>query len=213
MFSTSICRTLLAWAFTARGGQLTAIASLVCGCEVLGADASDEPDQPFTPDSAPSCHPADVDVGGGSATISGTSDGTPFAPVTTALWMGAPDSDASTVVHLFAQPVACGELCAAGWDQRIRSGTQILELKMFGRNLAAYPVVKTPTPAPGEAAASYTVSTSTGTPAEIFATGGTVKLTDLLPGAVASGAFALVFDSNHLDGTFNAVFCPGGHEP
>src|SRR5207237_125509 len=124
MFSTSICRTLLSRAVTARAGRLMAIASLSCGCEVLGAEARDDPDQPVAPDSAASCRSTDAEVESNSATISGTSDGTPFASVTTALWLGAPDSDATTVVHLFAQPVACGELCAAGWDQRIRNGTQ-----------------------------------------------------------------------------------------
>src|SRR6267142_2736646 len=143
MFPTSICRTLLARSMSAR---LMAFAFTLTGCEVLGAESADEPDQPVAMDSAVSCSTTDADVPTGSGIIAGSGDGTPFTSVATALWLGAPDSDATTVVHLFAGPVACAELCAAGWDQRIRTGTQILELKMLGKSPAAFPVVQTPTP-------------------------------------------------------------------
>ena len=151
--------------------------------------------------------------GAGSGTISGAVNGASFTSVATSYVLGAPDDAATTVVYLFSKAVACSDLTAPGWDTRIANGTQFVELKMFGTTPATYKVVTTLTPAPGEASVNYTLSATTGTPAEQSGGGGTVTLNDVQPSTSASGSFALVFGTSHLDGAFESAFCAGGHEP
>ncbi len=153
------------------------------------------------------------DAGGGSGSVDGSVGGTPFGGAAASLWLGSPDDPATTVVYLFSKPVACSELATPGWDTRIANGTQMLEMKMFGTSPATYKVVTTQTPAPGEAAVNYTLSATSGTPAEQVGSGGTITLTKTTAGVRATGSFALNFATSNLAGTFDAAFCAGGHEP
>jgi hypothetical protein len=105
------------------------------------------------------------------------------------------------------------ELCGTGWDARITDKTQSLELKLFGTSPGTFTVVKTPTPGPGEAAVNYTLSSTTGTPAELAATAGQVVLDALDANQSARGSFTLELATDTLNGTFDAAYCPGGHEP
>lgn len=152
-------------------------------------------------------------AGSGSGTVTGSVGGAPFGTVATVLWAGAPDDPATTVVYVFSKPVECSELATPGWDTRITNGTSVLEMKSFGTTPGTYKVVSTLTPAPGEASVNYTLSSTTGTPKEDGSTGGTVTLTALTPNTSAKGSFMLTFASGPLTGTFDAVYCPGGHEP
>ena len=171
-----------------------------------GEGASDSGDANAAPDGGPAS-------GAGTGTISGAVNGASFTNVATSYVLGAPDDAATTVVYLFSKPVACSDLAAPGWDTRIANGTQFVELKMFGTTPATYKVVTTLTPAPGEASVNYTLSATSGTPAEQSGGGGTITLKDVKPTTSASGSFALVFGASHLDGTFESAFCAGGHEP
>jgi hypothetical protein len=141
--------------------------------------------------------------------------GKQFVGVRTAYWIGAPDSSATTVVYMFGGPVACSDLQTPGWDARIADGTQVLEMKMFGTTApATFTVTPSPTPAPGEAAVNYTLSSTTGTPMETSASGGKIHLLSLSPGMNAAGTFQLVYaNGGSLMGDFEAISCPGGHEP
>jgi hypothetical protein len=154
-----------------------------------------------------------VDAGRGSGTIMGSPDGTAFDTVGTSLWIGSPDSDATTVVYLFSGPVGCGELCSPAWDQRILNDTQVLEMKLFGTGPGTFTAVTTLTPAPGEASVNFTRSSTSGTPMEVFGSGGSVTLSTLQANTAASGTFSLMFGAQAVSGTFNAMYCPGGHEP
>ena len=162
--------------------------------------------------------PGGTDTGGGDTTtggntISGSADGTPFDTVSMALWFGAPDDPATTVIYVFSKPVKCSDFSTPGWDKRITDKTQFLEMKMFGLTPATYTVTTSATPAPGEASVNYTLSSTSGVPVETASSGGTVTLSTITPTTNATGSFALHFGANNLNGTYDATYCPGGHEP
>jgi hypothetical protein len=150
---------------------------------------------------------------GGTGTIDGEAADASFTHAANSLWLGAPDSPATIVVYIFSNPVACSELAMPGWDTRVTDRTQILEMKMFGTTPATYTVVTTMTPAPGESVVNYTLSSQTGVPTEQFGTGGSVTVTAINANTRANGNFNLQFGSGSLSGSFDAAFCPGGHEP
>ena len=151
--------------------------------------------------------------GTGTGMVTGSIGGAPFGSVATALWAGAADDPATTVVYVFSKPVACSELATPGWDTRITNGTSVLEMKSFGSTPGMYKVVSTLTPAAGEASVNYTLSSTTGTPKEDGSTMGMVTLTMLTPNVSAQGTFTLTFATSTLSGSYDAVYCPGGHEP
>ena len=156
---------------------------------------------------------APTDGSTGGSTVSGSADGTPFDTAAMALWLGAPDDPATTVVYVFSKPVKCSDLSTPGWDKRITNATQFLEMKMFGTTPATYKVTGSPTPAPGEAAVNYTLSSTAGVPKETAGTAGTVTLATVVATTDATGSFALTFGTHSVTGTYDATFCPGGHEP
>ncbi|MDB4993558.1 MAG: hypothetical protein JWM74_990 [Myxococcaceae bacterium] len=180
-----------------------------------GGSGGDAPDGTVTDAGPTDSQPSDAPLpdGGGAGTVSGSVDGTPFTTVTTSYLIGAPDSAETTVVFVFSKPVKCSDLATPGWDQRIADGTQLLEMKIFGKDPGAFKAVTTVTPAPGEASVNYTLSSTAGTPKETGSSGGSVTLEALAASTSAQGRFSLQFGASKLDGTFDAVFCPGGHEP
>ena len=163
-------------------------------------------------DNGSSCQ-ATNDAGQGSGTVSGAVNGMPFGSAANSLWIGKPDSAETTVVYLFSQPISCSALCSPGWDARIGDGITVLELKALGVAPATFPVVKTPTPALGEAVVNVTISSASATPSETSGSGGTLSLTRLQAKQTATGTFDLLFASENLSGSFNAAYCPEGHEP
>lgn len=154
-----------------------------------------------------------ADSASGGNSISGSVGGTTFDTANMALWLGAPDDPSTTVVYLFSKPVNCSDLSTPGWDKRITDKTQFLEMKMFGLTPATFTVTTSATPAPGEAVVNYTLSATTGTPKETGGGGGTVTLTTVNATKNVTGSFALKFGTESLNGTYDAVYCPGGHEP
>jgi hypothetical protein len=57
------------------------------------------------------------------------------------------------------------------------------------------------------------LSSTSGTPMETLASSGTVTFSSIPSNAGTVGTFALAFGSDHLNGTFDAVFCAAGVEP
>jgi hypothetical protein len=117
------------------------------------------------------------------------------------------------VIYAFDTPVSCSDLYAPGWDARIRESTGALEMKLFGKAPAEYAVSTTPSPAAGEAAVNFTVSSTSATPVESSSKGGSVKLDAIDAGKRATGGFDLSFSDGALKGTFDAAWCADGHEP
>jgi len=151
--------------------------------------------------------------GTGAGTVAGSFDGRPFDVVGAAYAIGQADDPAQTmVVYVFAGAVACADLASPGWDARITDQTQALELKVIGTSTGAYPVATGPTPGSGESSDNYTLSSTSGTPAETSASGGQVVI-DGLDGST-TGSFDLQFPSGDaLSGSFDATSCPQGTEP
>ena len=145
--------------------------------------------------------------------IAGTAHGKPFSVAPTAWLIGKPDTLTDTVVYLFSEKVDCDQITKAGWDGTLADGTQMLEIKMIGSDLAVYPVVATATPAPGEASVNTTL-VSAGQPTEGAAKSGTVTLAAFTAGASAAGSFDLKFAGGEaLSGTFAVTYCAAGREP
>jgi hypothetical protein len=153
--------------------------------------------------------------GGNSGnTVHGTVGGQPFEMVSNAWLIGAPDDPQQTrVIYVFDKPVACSEISMAGWDTTITNATQAIEIKLIGTKPAKYPVATGAQPATGEASVNYTLSATTGTPAETLSKGGSVTLDAITDGKSASGSFDLTFPSGSVTGTFDAAYCANGHEP
>ena len=145
---------------------------------------------------------------------SGAIDGRAFDRVASAWLIGRPDDPARTrVLHLFDQPVKCGEISHTGWDESITDGTQVLELKLIGSTPGDYSVAVDGRPGMGQTDANYTLSSQQGTPSEVSATAGQVTLSSLQDGVSAQGSFELNFPGGGVSGEFDAVYCPGGREP
>ena len=149
-----------------------------------------------------------------AGSVMGSVNGTAFNTASSAFWIGSPDDPKTTVVYVFDKPLKCGDIKLPGWDTKIPDGTQVLEMKMFGTTPASYKITTSMTPAVGEAAVNYTLSSQTGTPTETFSMGGTVVLTTRVAMMSATGSFTIDFGGGDmLKGTYNAIYCPGGHEP
>ena len=187
---------------------------LVAACGEGGSgEAADGPQPPGGAAGTSAMCPSEATGATGSGSITGSVRGMGFDTVASSRWIGAPDSLDTSVVYVFSTAVACTELCSPGWDQRIVDQSRILELKMFGTSPATFTVVTTATPGPGEASVNYTLASTSGTPAEVSSSRGSVTLDMLEPGQRATGSYALAFGTEMLTGTFDASFCPGGHEP
>ena len=198
---------------------LACVGVAACGAPAVASDADAGHDGATTPLVDMGVRPIDggatTDAAvSGAGDVTGSVGGTSFDTVASSYVIGAPDDPATTVVYVFSSPVACSELATPGWDRRISNATSVLEMKLFGLDPATFTVVTTPTPAPGEAAINYTLSSTAGTPVETGSRSGTVTLSTIAPMGPATGAFNLGFvGTDHLMGHFNATFCPGAHEP
>jgi hypothetical protein len=152
----------------------------------------------------------DVAPGG---TVSGSADGRDFGPVATAFVIESPDSNAATVVYLFSKAVRCLDLSFSQWDQALDPNTMVLELDIVGKAPGSYLAVDTSAPSAREAVVRVARASARGGRGESRASGGWLTVDALSPGGPARGSFALTFGSRPMSGSFNAAFCPEGHEP
>lgn len=170
------------------------------------------------------------DMGGGmmtgTGTVTGDVNGGPFGTVSQAWMLGHPDSASTVVVYLFNKPVSCHDMTAMFgqmmWDQRIPSGTQFLEMKMFGPVTPTTPAIApgtftattSMTPAPGEATVNQSLTAGATASAETSGSGGTIMVTSIVDKQSVAGTFNLTFTGGKtFTGSFNAGFCDVGVEP
>ena len=134
--------------------------------------------------------------------------------VADAWWLGQPDDPARTrVIDVFDQPVRCAEISAPGWDKTVADASQVLEIKLVGTQPGRYALAANGRPATGEADVNYTLTSTSGTPSEVPAKSGFVKLDSITNRGAADGSFDLTFADGNVAGSFHAVYCPGGSEP
>jgi hypothetical protein len=163
----------------------------------------------------------------------GSADGTtPFGTIAQAWWMGMPDPGTSgsietTVIYLLSKSMNCTAMKpGSGWDAKVPTGTQVLELKLAWKPATAapstFPTQYTVTdvkglgsapPPPGSAFALWVIGPVTGNVVETPGNSGTVILTGLNAGKNATGSIDITWSGNKLTGTFDAAFCAGGGEP
>ncbi len=184
---------------------LTILALLAC----KDGEPSPAPESaPLPPAPVPVDAPADE-----QGTIAGAAGGTPFNRVAAAFVIESPDSDATTVVYLFSNPVRCLDLSFSGWDRAVSNGTLVLELKLLGKAPGTFLAVKDGALSVREATAEWMRTSADPPPVEVRSRGGFITLETLSARGPATGAFSLDFGASRLTGTFKAAFCPGGHEP
>jgi hypothetical protein len=170
-----------------------------------------KPSEPGRPTPAPSGLATGDEALAG--TVSGSADGRDFGPVAASFVIESPDSSAATIVYLFSKPVRCLDLSFSDWDQSIGSNTMVLELDIVGKAPGSYLVVDSPAPSPREAGVRVARAGARGASPESRATGGWLTIDGLSPGGPARGSFTVTFGSRQMTGSFDAAFCPGGHEP
>jgi len=184
---------------------------LLCAalCPVACTDRHSRP----TPEVVAAPAPTSDDAAEEKSTIAGSVGRMPFIHVRAAFVIESPDSDATTVVYLFSNPVRCLDLSFSGWDRTIANGTLVLELKLLGNAPGAFLAVTSSTLSARQAAAEWMRTSAEPPPVEVRSTGGRVTLDALVPRGPATGTFALDFGASQLTGSFKAAFCAGGHEP
>ncbi len=148
----------------------------------------------------------------GTGTASGMIGDRAYEAVADARWIGAPDDPKQTrVIYVFDKLVSCAALSNAGWDTVVTDGTQAFEMKLIGTAAGTYPV--TARPATGEASVNYTVTSTSGTPAEVTATAGSVTADTFVDQTSADGSFDLTVPGGSVTGAFHATYCAAGREP
>ena len=141
----------------------------------------------------------------GPGTIAGAAGGTPFTHVAAAFVIDGPESDATTVVYLFSNPVRCLDLSFSAWDRAVSNGTLVLELKLLGTAPGTFLVVTGSTLSVREAAVEWMRTSVDPPPVEVRSKGGFVRLETLSTSGPATGAFSLDFGASRLTGTFMAA--------
>ena len=176
------------------------------------ADASDSGVVVDAPSEVALDAPAEAG-GSGSGTISGSVKGATFDTVMSSYWIGTPDDPATIAVYLIGKPITCAEISKSGWSHTIPASTQVFEMIMTGSAAGTYKVSTANPPPAGEAEVQYIFAQPTKN--ETRANAGTITLGTLTPKSEAIGSFSVQFPdgTSKLDGTFDAVYCPTGHEP
>lgn len=183
------------------------------GDSASAQDATPAGDAAPSADSPVSAEVAAADATSAANSISGTAMGQPFSEVGATWYIGKPDTPTDTVVFVFNMPVACDQITKAGWDSKLPKGALSLEMGMKGSKLDTYPVVSTPTPAPGEAFVNISLTKGSGAN-EVGALSGKLVLEQYVAQTSAKGSFELVLPGGEqLNGTFDAKYCAGGREP
>jgi len=143
-----------------------------------------------------------------------------FNTIAQATWVGSPDSPGTAVIYLLSQPYSCKVpdwAPGGGWDGRVPSGAQIIELKTAGNMPATFSVTSVgaagaqPPPA-GMAYVHWSLHNGA-TPVEVPAVGTTVTIDTVNPKQNITGTFSLSFGGHMVSGSYNAAYCPGAGEP
>jgi len=148
-----------------------------------------------------------------SGTLKGAVKGYTFGKIVSVIWIGVPESPATTAIYLSDTPLTCRDVDAKGWMQTIKPGTHVFEMITTGTSLQSYATSTAKEIPAGEAEVNYILAG----PAkdETRATAGSVVLTSLYAGKSVSGTFSCSFGTgtDRLDGEFTATSCPDAHEP
>ena len=149
----------------------------------------------------------------GTMVTGGVSGGT-FGTAYAAIRGGMPDDPTTMVIFIADAPFTCAAV-TPGWDTRLPVGAHVVELKVFGMTPGTYRIATTdPTVTlPGNALANY-ATISRPVPSETSAEGGQVVITEVGTDRGVAGSFSLDYRlSDHVAGSFRAVYCPTGTEP
>jgi hypothetical protein len=136
----------------------------------------------------------------GAGGVNGTIMGNGFAAVPSAHWIGT-SPPGETRLFIFDTAVGCSAIMATGWDKGLSATAQVFEFAMAGTMARAYNIAT-------DADANYLrgdVNPS--------ADGGSITLTVVNAGRNVAGTFDLMFQSDHVTGTFDAAYCANGVEP
>ncbi len=152
------------------------------------------------------------DLVGGTGSITGMYGDEAIEPIMAAYWVGQPDDPGESAggpfVNLLSSAVTCNDISVQGWLSTIPPETQVLEL-IIGTTTDGESV---PT-ASGAGANVAEVNYLFGQPAgEERATSGTVEVTAYVADVSVDGTVDVTFTAGSAQGTFHAVYCPGGQE-
>ncbi|MEP6862233.1 MAG: hypothetical protein ABJE66_16535 [Deltaproteobacteria bacterium] len=142
----------------------------------------------------------------------GTFGSEPIAPIMAAYWVGQPvdptESAGGPFINLLSSPVTCNDISVTGWLSKIPAETQVLEL------IIGTTTVGSSSPAASAAAANVAeVNYLFARPSnEVRAGTGSVTLTAYASTMSVDGMVDVTFPSGSAQGTFHAVYCPGGQE-
>jgi hypothetical protein len=152
------------------------------------------------------------DLVGGSGSLTGTYGGAAIAPIKAAYWVGQPDDPAEAAggpfVNILSSAVTCNEISVTGWLSNIPPETQVLEL-IVGTTKVGTSVPTSSGATANVAEVNYLFGGVTG---EERANHGSVTLTAYTAEMAVDGSVNVTFSSGSAEGTFHAVYCPGGQE-
>ncbi len=164
------------------------------------------------PSDTRSLNGAEGDLVGGSGTLTGTYGNQAIAPIKAAYWVGQPDDPSEAAggpfINILSSAVTCNDISVTGWLSKIPAETQVLELIVGTTTVGA----SSPTSS-GAGARVAEVNYLFGQPSgEERAKSGSVTLTAYASEASVDGTVDVTFSSGTAQGTFHAVYCPGGQE-
>lgn len=149
---------------------------------------------------------------GGTGTVAGSYGSEAIAPIMSAYWVGLPDDPAEAAggpfINLLSTPMTCNDVSVTGWLSTIPEETQVLEL-IIGTTTAGSTVPTADAAAANVAEVNYLFGRPS---AEVRADSGSVTLTAYVDDMSVDGSFTVTFPSGSAQGTFHAVYCPGGQE-
>lgn len=149
---------------------------------------------------------------GGTGTLTGTYGGEMIAPIKAAYWVGQPDDPAESgggpFVNLLSSAVTCNDISVTGWLSKIPPETQVLEL-IIGTTKVGTSVPTSSGASANVAEVNYLFGRVS---SEQRANHGSVALTAYTATMSVDGTVSVTFPSGSAEGTFHAVYCPGGQE-
>ncbi len=152
------------------------------------------------------------DLVGGTGSLTGTYGSEAIAPIMAAYWVGQPDDPAEAAggpfINVFSTPVTCNDISVHGWLSTIPPESQVLELIVGTTEVGAEAATSSGAQA-GRAEVNYLFGHTAG---EERANAGSVTLTAYATDVAVDATINVTFPSGSAEGTFHAVYCPGGQE-